>query len=207
MRCYLVRHAQTAWNGENRLQGTSDIALSALGQEQAKRLSVYFGVVHADGHPIAALYTSHLKRSRETADWIARQTGVTPIVEPALAEMGLGDWEGLTPEEIDGRFDGAYERWRQEPGRVVIPQAEPLRVFRGRVRDAFERILAAQREGSVVIVSHGGVLASFLADCLDADYERVLRKLVLENAGVSAVDAYTRPPHILWVNHTAHLAV
>ncbi len=143
-RCYLVRHAQTAWNGANRIQGHSDIPLSALGQEQAKRVGTLFATRHLKG-----IFTSHLQRSQQTAQAIASGNGhgIQPVVERDLAEIHLGAWEGLTPEEVDGRFKGAYEQWKMCPSAVVIPEAESLDAFRGRVRQAFERLLRPFEEG------------------------------------------------------------
>ena len=206
MRCYLVRHAQTTWNGENRLQGHTDLPLSAVGLEQARRVGTYFGGLHASGEGLRGLYVSHLMRSQQTAQAIAEQTGLAPKIDPAFAEIGLGQWEGLTPEDIDARFGGAYQQWKTAPSLVQIPDAEPLADFRARVRAAFTRMLAAHEgRGDLVIVTHGGVIASLLADCLDAAYDRLLRGLSLENAGVSAVNCRHQPPVVMWVNATTHL--
>ena len=207
MRCYLVRHAQTVWNGENRLQGHADLELNDVGVEQAKRVGRFFALRRAEGEALAALYTSHLKRSAQTAHAIAEATGLTPHRESALAESHLGAWEGLTPEEIDAQFEGAYQRWYHRPSQVEIPGAEPLGAFTRRVRDAFERIRSAEngREGSVVIVTHGGVIASWLAGWLKSDYDEVLRRVVLSNAGISAIEYGNSLPSILWINSTRHL--
>lgn len=210
MRCYLIRHAQTDWNFENRIQGHSDPPLSALGRQQARRVGAYFA-----GRSIRALYTSHLARSLHTAQVIARATGVAPTVIPALAEIHLGAWEGLTPEEVNARYRGAYERWRTTPARVRIPGGEPVERFRARVRAAFTQIAAAHRNGvqgtsaahagELVIVTHGGTIASLLADWMRADYSHLLHRLVLDNAGISAVSYRSDPPCILWVNAVSHL--
>lgn len=200
---YLVRHAETAWNAACRLQGHADQPLSPLGERQIQRLAQRFAARHLQG-----IYTSHLTRSRQTASAIAQGNGhgVVPVVERALAEIHLGAWEGLTPEEIDAQFDGAYELWRTTPSRVTIPQAEPLQAFRRRVHDAFTRIVAGVAEGETVVVTHGGVIASVLADVLGADYDHLLRRLRLDNAGVTALDCAGRHPAILWINATDHLA-
>jgi alpha-ribazole phosphatase/probable phosphoglycerate mutase len=201
MRCYLVRHAQTIWNHENRIQGHADPPLSPLGLEQATRLGEYFAA-----RSIGALYTSGLTRSVQTAHVIASHTGLTPIIEPALAEINLGSWEGLTPEEVDARFAGAYQTWRVTPSQVTIPGAESLGQFRARIRNAITQILSAYHdEGELVIVSHGGVIAALLSDWLGADYDHLLRRLTLDNAGISALDRQTNPPQVLWVNATDHL--
>lgn len=201
-RCYLIRHAQTSWNGENRIQGHSDRPLSSLGEAQAKRLGSLFASRHLNG-----MYTSGLARSRQTAQAIAAGNGhgVQPIIEPGLAEIHLGAWEGLTPEEVDQRYHGAYEQWRVHPSMVSIPEAEPLEAFRQRVRGAIEQITASFSEGEYAVVSHGGVIAAILADTLGADFDALLRRLRLDNAGVTALEFGTRTPHVLWINATAHL--
>ena len=108
MRAYLVRHAQTTWNAENRIQGHSDPPLSALGLAQAQRVGAWCAA-----RPMAALYTSHLQRSRQTAEAIARQTGLSASVHRGLAEIQLGAWEGLMPDDVEARFPGLFEEWRR----------------------------------------------------------------------------------------------
>ena len=221
--CYLIRHGQTAWNHANRLQGHSDVPLDPVGERQAARLAARFGARHLHG-----IFTSHLQRSRRTAQVIATglpaeaperaassaaggsaQAGnghrLTPVVDDTLAEMHLGEWEGLTPEEIDARFARGYQQWRMRPSSVVIPGAEPLEAFRERVRGAFERIVSGLEDGEYAIVSHGGVIAALLADALAADYDALIRRLRLDNAGVTALEFGTGLPHVLWVNSTSHL--
>lgn len=201
-RCYLVRHGQTEWNSQNRLQGHSDLPLNPLGQQQAKCVAAFF-----DSRPIKGLYTSHLMRSRQTAQAIASKiaNGIQTVVDAELAEMHLGEWEGLTPDEIDAKFAGAYRQWRTRPSSVVIPGAESPAAFRARVARAFERAAGAFDEGEYVIVSHGGVIAALLAALWDAEYDSVLRRLRLDNAGVTAIELGSGHPHALWVNTTAHL--
>ena len=201
-RVYLVRHAQTSWNSDNRIQGHSDLPLSAVGKAQAKRLGQLFATRHLTG-----IFTSHLQRSQQTAQVIAAGNGhgVRPVVARDLAEMHLGDWEGLTPEEVDARFERAYQQWRIRPSAVQIPGAEPLDAFRQRVRHALEKILSSADEGEYVIVSHGGVIAALLADLLGADYDALLRRLRLDNAGVTALECGSAVRHVLWINATGHL--
>lgn len=202
MRCYLVRHAETVWNRENRIQGHSDLPLSPLGQEQAKRVAAYFATCHLTG-----IFTSSLQRSRQTAEAIAAGNGhgVSPVVDPDLAEISLGVWEGLTPEEIDRRFRGAYQQWRVRPSTVSIPQGELLDAFRARVRRSLQRIRTQCGDGAYVIVSHGGAISAMLADVLGADYDALLRRLRLDNAGVTAVEFGAGYTSILWVNAVSHL--
>ena len=201
-RCYLVRHAQTTWNSENRLQGDSDLPLSPLGHEQAQRVAALFAASHVKG-----IFTSPLQRSQQTAQAIAAGNGHggRPVVAEGLAEMRLGAWEGLTPDEIDARFQGLYQRWLKRPSSVRIPEAEPLSAFGARVRRTLEHILDAMGEGEYVVVTHGGVIAAVLADLLHADYDEVLRRVRLDNAGVTALECGGGHPYVLWVNATDHL--
>lgn len=201
-RCYLIRHAQTSWNQDNRIQGHSDLPLSPLGRTQAQRVGALFASRHLKG-----IYTSHLQRSRQTAHAIISGNGhgVHPVVHQDLAEMHLGAWEGLTPEEVDARFAGAYQQWRTRPSSIVIPGAEPVEAFRTRVRAALETIAKQFDHGEYVIVSHGGVIAALLADLLGAEYDAVIRRLRLDNGGVTALEFGAGTPHVLWINATAHL--
>lgn len=203
-RFYLVRHGQTDWNGENRLQGHSDQPLSLLGQEQARQVAKFFA-----SRQVKKVFSSHLMRSRQTAEVIARHNGnghpAVFVIDPALAEMNLGAWEGLTPDEIDAKFEGAYAQWRQMPSAVVIPQAEPVQAFRTRVREVVRKLVEEFEEGEYVVVSHGGVIASVLADLLGADYDAILRRVRLDNASITAVEFGSAIPHVLWINATVHL--
>ena len=202
-RCYFVRHGQTLWNSENRIQGHSDVPLSPLGEQQAQSVGSFFASYHLKG-----IFTSTLQRSQQTAAAIVAGNGhgVSPIVERDLAEIHLGAWEGLTPEEVDARYQGAYQQWRVQPSAVRIPQAEPLAAFQQRVRQALARILSSIEEGEYVVVSHGGVIAAVLAETLGADFDMLLRRLRLDNGGITALEFGTRLPHVLWINATAHLA-
>ena len=201
-RCYLVRHAQTTWNRDNRIQGHSDLPLSPLGQQQAARVAAWFATRHLSG-----IFSSGLQRAIQTAQHIASGNGhgASPIIQPALAEMHLGAWEGLTPDEVDAQFGGAYQQWKRQPSSVQIPDAEPLTAFRVRVAEALEQVVASMPEGEFVIVSHGGVIAAVLADLLDADYDALLRRLRLDNGGITAMEFGTGLPHVLWINSTIHL--
>jgi broad specificity phosphatase PhoE len=202
-RCYLVRHAQTAWNLENRLQGRSDLPLHPTGHVQARHLGAYFAPRHLRG-----IFTSHLLRSQQTASAIASGNGhgTDPVLEPDLAEIHLGAWEGLTPEEVDARFGGAYRRWRAAPSKVEIPEAEPTAAFLARAQQALRRLLRGlEGEGEYVVVTHGGVIAACLADLLGADYDALLRRLRLDNAGITALDVHAAGASVAWINATGHL--
>lgn len=202
-RWYLVRHAETVWNQERRLQGGSDTPLSPLGVRQAACLRAYFA-----SRPIRAIVSSHLQRSHQTARAIAEGNGhcLAPLIEPGLAEIHLGEWEGLTPEEVNARYAEAYTQWKLAPSVTHVPGAEPVAAFLHRVRRARDDLLTTLEAEEAVIVTHGGVIAALLADALRADYNHLLQYLRLDNGGVSAVEFEAdQLAHVVWINRTSHL--
>jgi broad specificity phosphatase PhoE len=202
-RWYLVRHAQTVWNSEQRFQGRSDTPLSSLGQQQAARLSTYF-----QSRPIQAVVSSRLPRSQETARAIAQGNGhrVLTRIEPDLDEIHLGEWEGLTPDEVDARYAQAYAQWRRSPSIVQIPGAEATEVFLQRIRRGREQLLSTLDVEEAVIVTHGGVIAALLADALQVSYDNLLQHLRLDNGGITAVEFWPEvSSSVLWINSTSPL--
>jgi broad specificity phosphatase PhoE len=201
MICYLVRHAQTLWNQDNRFQGKTDMPLGPRGVVQAQRLAARFATAR-----FAAVYSSPLMRSRQTADAIAVRAGAAVRIEPGIAEMDLGDWEGLTGEQIDVRFDGAFGRWCVRPSQVPVSGGEPVEAFRRRAREGFARVLAPHRDGEqLLVVSHGGVIASLLADWTAVEYDTMLRQQPMENASVTIVRWSDGAPSVVRINDTEHL--
>ena len=105
---YLVRHGETVWNAEGRLCGSSDIPLSPIGQQQAQRLAQRLRSV-----PLAAIYSSPLRRTRQTAETIAALHNLPVHPVPELSEIDYGDWEGMAVDELARRFPEA-ERCRTD---------------------------------------------------------------------------------------------
>ena len=204
-RCYLVRHAQTAWNQENRLQGKTDLSLDLTGQAQAQALGEWFAA-----KPLAHVVTSSLARARQTADAIVSASGhrLKPIVDSAFEEMNLGVWEGLTADQVEQNFPGAYRQWRIRPSSVTIPEGEAAEIFLSRVEDAFKRLRdTVSQDEECVVVTHGGVIAALLAHLLQGSYDTFLCRLRLDNAGVTIIESGVRFPHVLQINSVSHLKI
>ena len=103
MRMLLVRHAETDWNRERRFQGGRDVPLSATGREQAESAARLLAAT-----PLAAVWSSPLARARDTAAIIAAPHGLEVQETAAFREMGFGEWEGLTHDEVRERFADAH---------------------------------------------------------------------------------------------------
>src|SRR5918912_2670523 len=132
-RLVLVRHAQSTWNGLGRIQGQLDPPLSERGREQAKRLAER--LAH---HTWAAIYCSDLARATETAAVIAERVKMTPVPLTDLREVYLGEWEGLTRDELQERYPDLWQRWVEEPSWDLPPGGEGAQPFEDRVSAALE---------------------------------------------------------------------
>ncbi|MEZ0169402.1 histidine phosphatase family protein [Microvirga sp. TS319] len=153
MRLTLVRHGETIWNAERRLQGHADAPLSERGIGQARRAAEFFA-----GAPAPSLVvSSDLSRARHTAELLGFSAFAT---DRRLREMDLGDWTGLWIEDIEASDKGAYRDWRL--GASTPPRGEEWEPFCARVGDAL-RDAIGRSEGDIVIVTHEGVVRAACA--------------------------------------------
>ncbi|MGJ7608462.1 histidine phosphatase family protein [Variovorax sp. LT1R20] len=152
-RLIAVRHGETAWNVDTRIQGQIDIGLNATGLWQAERA----GQALAD-EDIDVIYASDLARAWQTAEAIARPHGLTVQPEPRLRERAFGHLEGMSFAEIESMLPEDAKRWRERDPEFEPVGGESLLTFRDRVtRVAAE--LAARHPGQLVtLVAHGGVM-------------------------------------------------
>ena len=157
VRLLAIRHGETAWNVDARVQGHIDIALNEQGRQQARLL----GRALAQGERPDVLYSSDLARARETAAAIAAACGVSLRLEPALRERCFGVLEGRTVDEVRRRDPGLADRWRRREPDFVPPGGESLTVFFERCVQTVMRLVRGHPGQTVAIVAHGGVL-----DCL-----------------------------------------
>ena len=153
-RLCLVRHGESAWNAERRLQGHTDIPLNAHGIAQAQATAASLA-----GERFDAAYSSDLARARQTAEAIAGRCLLTPAFDERLRERHYGAFQSLTYDEARERFPDDYHRFEtRDPGFALSEGGESLIEFAERVRSTLEAIAGRHRGGSVLIVTHGGVL-------------------------------------------------
>ncbi len=153
-RLCLVRHGETAWNAERRLQGHTDIPLNAHGVAQAQATAASLA-----GERFDAAYSSDLARARQTAEAIAGRCLLTPAFDERLRERHYGAFQSLTYDEARARFPDDYHRFEtRDPGFALSEGGESLIEFAERVRSTLEAIASRHRGGTVLIVTHGGVL-------------------------------------------------
>jgi probable phosphoglycerate mutase len=157
----LVRHGETAWNRERRVQGQLDTPLNDEGVRQARaaarRLAADARRARGDGAP-AALVTSDLLRCRQTAEPIGAALGVEPALDARLRERHFGVFQGRTWTEILRDDADRAARWHARDPDLEVEGGESLRTFARRVEDALASLAAAHAGRTLVVVTHGGVL-------------------------------------------------
>jgi probable phosphoglycerate mutase len=151
----VIRHGETAWNREKRMQGTTDTLLSDVGRAQAQALGRRLA-----SRAFAALYSSDLSRARDTAHAIAEHTGRKPVTDPRLQERRFGIFEGLTAEEIVARFPEEHARFASRDPDYAVPGGESAREFTERCLGCLAEIAGRHAGDEVVVVTHGLVLDS-----------------------------------------------
>jgi probable phosphoglycerate mutase len=152
----LARHGETDWNREHRWQGHADPPLNDVGREQARQL-----VGLLAGTRLDAVYSSEHRRARDTAavDGLANELRVVAL--PALREIDVGEWSGLTSTEIQARFPDGWIRHSE--GEDGWERGESHSEMSARIARAATEIAAAHPDGQVLCVLHGGVIRALLA--------------------------------------------
>ena len=155
-RVIAIRHGETAWNVDTRIQGQLDIPLNDTGRWQARRMAQAL----AD-EPLQAIYASDLGRAHQTATALADATGLPVRADIGLRERGFGIFQGLTFKEIEARWPQESERWRKRDPDFGPEGGETLSAFYARCVSTAEHLAAAHPGETIALVAHGGVM-----DCL-----------------------------------------
>lgn len=175
----LIRHGETEWNKQRRMQGHSDSPLSAIGLRQAQLLGERLAKMKFD-----ALYSSDSGRAHHTARCVAAATGHSIVVEPRLRERNFGVFESLTRDEMIARYPDDFARFKSRDQQVAMPGGESGAEFRARAVACMGDIIARHPQQQVVVVTHGLVLDVFYRLAMGiAPEEPRIHELV--NAGIN----------------------
>ncbi|HUJ85936.1 MAG TPA: histidine phosphatase family protein [Burkholderiales bacterium] len=152
-RLCLVRHGETAWNAEGRVQGQLDVPLSEVGHAQARAVAAALALERFD-----AIYASDLARVRQTAAPAAARLGLPVALDAALRERHYGMFERLTYAEVKQRYPAEYARFRDKDPEFDFVTGESLAGFAARALECVERLAARHAGQSILVFTHGGVL-------------------------------------------------
>jgi len=153
-----VRHGATDWNLAGRCQGATDRELNPVGIRQAEEIAAALS-----REPIHAVYSSHLKRARQTAALIGDRHHLPVMIEEDIRELDHGELEGLTFTEIKETYPEFLKRWRSEPAEIQVPGGERLADVAARSWSGLNRIVAGHSAGdAIVVVSHNFPISGIL---------------------------------------------
>ena len=182
VRWLLVRHGETAWNAEGRVQGQIDTPMSERGIKQAEALGERLA-----GHKIDAAYASDLSRAWETARLALKGHSLEPQPAPGLRERSWGEWEGMTFAEVRKQFPKQYAAVR-ESVEVSPPGGESVLDLMARTKDFVQSINGLHaREDTVLAVGHGGCLNALLVNLLELP-PSAARRFALPSASLTVIE-------------------
>ena len=165
---YLLRHGEIPGSSPRRFVGQTELDLTACGREQMRRTAG-----RLKGAGVDRLVASPLGRCRESAGIVGAALGLSPEIEPAFSEITLGDWEGLTIDDVRQRFPGSYEERGKDIANFRPPAGESFVDLSDRAWPVFLRILAGEAK-SIVIVGHAGVNRVLLCHLLQRPLAQLL---------------------------------
>jgi len=200
MLLYCVRHGETTFNAEGRIQGRLDTPLSPAGESQCALIAAALAKIGRQ-RPFDFVVSSPLRRAYETARPIAEQLGLPLRTDDRLAELHAGVFQGLLPAEMESQFPEATDRWRSHDPDYVIPGGESRRQLMTRGQAALDELL--RQEGrAAVVVAHGGLLTAAFKGLLGIPAER--SPFMLYNGSISTLE-FSGQVKLLTLNEIEHL--
>lgn len=188
MKIYMIRHGETDWNKERKLQGQVDIPLNAFGRHLAEETAPALKDI-----PFSAVYTSPLSRAKETAELVMAGRQVPLIEEPRIVEMGFGEYEGLCCNEDGWNIpDPDFRNFFDAPEKYQPPRGgETFRQVSDRLESFLKELLGNQklRDKTVLLSTHGAALCGILRLIKQNPLERYWDGGVHKNCAVTIAEA------------------
>lgn len=198
-RWFIVRHGQTEWNAQGRIQGHTDISLSDVGDQQAELVAKRLAGVSID-----VAYCSDLRRSIDTAQKILGQRSVPLRTTSSLREYDKGIFEGLTAKQSQERYPDLYAASLIKDLDFAPFGGESTRQVSTRITEFIASLREKHLDDNLLIVGHGGALRSAFVALMELPLEATWR-FALDNCGLSVVDVYIDIAVLNLYNDTSHL--
>ena len=198
---YLVRHCEARGNIDRVFQGHYDADISENGRLQLERLAERFKDI-----PLDAVYSSPLKRARQTAEAVNRYHHLPIELDERLEEINGGHWEGVHWDELPVRFPEEYDDWLKRPWLFCPEEGEAMTAVYTRMKQALTEIAAANRGKTVAVASHGCAIRNALCWLKGYPPERINEVEWCDNTAVSLLEFDENlQPAILFENDNTHL--
>ncbi len=199
-----IRHGETLWNREKKIQGRSDIPLSDAGLTQAGCLAqrlVQWAQKEGEG-PWRALYSSNLTRARQTAAVAAEALGLEIRLSPLLRERDLGPWEGMTFDELMERHPVEARAWKADPARPPVPGIESGQSVADRMIQFCDQALTSYPNSRILAFSHGAAIGRLVRTISEMPPSQIL---VIDNVSITTVVWDGASGRVETINDCRHL--
>jgi len=198
-RLIFVRHGETTWNAEDRMQGQQDSPLSPLGWKQARLAARKAAQLKPD-----LIYTSDLSRARAVAELAAKKMGIPFITAPELRERNFGEWEGLTNDEVRQRYPIGAKSHKEDPANFRPPGGESRADVCQRIAAFVDLLLQKHPGKKVLICTHGGPIKAAVCHALRCEPEAWLR-FDISNASITIIEQREGRLYLTAINEACHL--
>ncbi len=199
-RLILIRHGQTAWNTSHRFRGRSDVPLDTVGLTQAQTTGEYIAKLWR----LSAVYSSPMTRTMQTAQAIASPFALSVKPRDGLADIDVGEWQGLTEDEVQARWPVELDQWAHAPQQVRFPGGETLAQVSARAMRVINELVAQHTDQTVAVVSHEGINRLVLLAMLGLGVDRFWH-LGQDTCAINVIDATGNDYTLVKLNETCHL--
>ncbi len=197
---YLVRHGEATGNIERRFHGWFDSDLTENGRKQIQRLRMWFQSTKID-----AIYSSDLKRTRDTAAIIAEEKNLRITEMKQLREIHGGKWEDVPWDTLPIEYAESYNNWLHYPHLLEMPNGESMQAFQDRISDAIFSIIETNRDKHVAVVTHGTAIRVLLCKIRNIPLSEMPNEGWCDNASVTVLKAEGDMIRIIKDGDNSHL--
>jgi len=199
-RLIFVRHAEAEGNKIRRFHGWTDSGITEKGHLQAEKVAERFRSIDVD-----VIYSSTLKRTRQTAEYIAKVKGLTVITSEKLREINGGDWEGLEWTELAERWPEEYNAWENRPHALQMPNGESMEEFQSRLLDEVMSIIKRHEGKNICIVTHGTAIRAMLCHFKQCTLEEMINIAWCDNTALTIIDYENGAFSVVLQGDSSHL--
>ncbi|MGG7144088.1 histidine phosphatase family protein [Clostridium nigeriense] len=184
MKLIFIRHGQTDWNVQGKIQGSYDSELNSTGINQAMKLSEKLLSLN---YKFSKIYSSPQKRALKTAEILSKSSNVDYVLMKDLQEMNMGKWEGLSWKEVEEKYTAEYKKWYLNRRYTKTPDGESYEDMLERVLKSIDKIINENTD-DVVIVSHSAVIMCLQCYVTNTPFNEML-KFKTKNANITEIDS------------------